>query len=177
MRRLQIGVIGSNSDLKYGKELESIAENIGKIIAEKNCILLFGAEKTDSLSTVACKGAKKKDGIVVAVSPNKDKEIFQKDVDVIISTGSNIGGGREFVFILSCDAIIVIGGGSGTLGEIAIAYQANIPIIVLENSGGWAGKLANSFLDERKRELIHSAKTPEMAVELAINLAKERIKN
>jgi len=42
--------------------------------------------------------------------------------------------------VLSCNALICIWG-SGTLNEIAIAYQANIPIVDLEGSGGWGDKL------------------------------------
>lgn len=174
MKRLQIGVMGSVKDLNYGVELERLAERIGELIAENNCILLFGAEKDyDSLSTAACRGAKKKNGLAVGITYNKGKDIFEKDADIIISTGLDRGGGREFVLTLSCDVIIALNGGSGTLTEIAIAYQANIPVIVLEGTGGWADKLANQYLDGRKRQKIYSAKTPEKAVSLALLLSQE----
>jgi len=174
MKRLQIGVIGSAADLKYGKELEKLAERVGEFIAEKNCILVFGAEKDyDSLSTAACRGAKRKGGITVGITYNKGKKIFQKDVDIIISTGMDRGGGREFVLVLSCDAIIAISGGSGTLTEMAMAYQADIPIVAIENTGGWTDRLANRFIDERNRQKVYGVKTPEEAVELAIKLGRE----
>ncbi|MEK7532335.1 MAG: TIGR00725 family protein, partial [Patescibacteria group bacterium] len=83
------------------------------------------------------------------------------------------GGGREFVLVNSCDAIIIISGGSGTLTETAIAYQMNIPIVALTGSGGWADKLANSYLDTRKRLLIVETKTPAEAAEKALALAQE----
>ncbi len=176
MRRLQIGVMGSAQDLNYTVELERLAERLGELIAERNCILFFGAEKDyDSLSTAACRGAKKKGGLIVGVTYNKSKDIFEKDVDLIISTGLDRGGGREFVLVLSCDVIIALNGGSGTLTEIAIAYQANIPVIVLEGTGGWADKLANQYLDERKRQIIYSAKTPEEVVTLALFLSQAKL--
>ena len=75
---------------------------------------------------------------------------------------------------MSCDAVIALSGGSGTLTEIAIAYQANIPVVVLENTGGWSEKLAGRYLDARKRIKIEAAKDPKSAVELAIGLAKKR---
>ena len=83
------------------------------------------------------------------------------------------GGGREFILVNSCDAIICVSGGSGTLTEIAIAYQSNIPIIVIENTKGWSEKLSGQFLDNRKRVKCVSAKTPKEAVKKALLLIKE----
>jgi len=173
MRRLQIGVMGSAADLNYSKELEKIAEEIGELIAKSKNILVYGAEKDyDSLSTAAAKGAKRYNGITVGITYGKGKNIFNKtDTDIIISTGIEKGGGREFVLVNSCDVIIAISGGSGTLTEIAIAYQSNIPIIVIENTGGWSEKLSGKYLDERQRVKIISAKNPKEAVETAIKEA------
>jgi len=61
----------------------------------------------------------------------------------------------------------------GTLTEIAIAYQANIPVIVLKDTGGWSEKLGGQFLDSRNRIKIEVAENPKVAVELAIKLAKK----
>lgn len=89
------------------------------------------------------------------------------------TSGLERGGGRELTLVLSCDAIIALNGGSGTLTEIAIAYQANIPVVVLENSGGWSEKLAGIYLDERRRIRIETASSPKEAVEKAIKLIKQ----
>ena len=126
MSRLQIGVMGSAADLQYEREFEVAAEKIGQLIAERNGILFFGAEKdSDSLSTAACRGAKRAGGLTVGITYGKGKEIWQKDADIIIPRGLERGGGREFVLVLGCDAIISISGGSSTLTEFAVAYQAN----------------------------------------------------
>ena len=99
--------------------------------------------------------------------------MYEKDnADIIIASGMERGGGREFTLVLSCDAIIALSGGSGTLTEIAIAYQDNIPVVVLAGTGGWANKLANQYLDDRKRILIRSADTPSAAVAIAIELTE-----
>lgn len=59
-RKLQIGVMGSAADLRYSKILEKQAEEVGYWVAKKGAVLIFGAEKDyDSLSTAACRGAKK----------------------------------------------------------------------------------------------------------------------
>jgi uncharacterized protein (TIGR00725 family) len=140
--------------------------------------LLFGAEKDfDSLSTVACRGAKRGGGFTIGVTYGKGLDIFEKEnADAVIATGLERGGGRELALVLSCNAIITISGGSGTLTEMAIAYQANIPVVALGGTGGWSEKLAGEYLDSRKRIKVEVADTPQAAVEKAIKLAKKRIK-
>jgi len=174
-RKLQIGVMGSAADLKYSKNFEKLAEELGYWVAEKGATLIFGAEKDyDSLSTAACRGAKRAGGLTIGVTYGKGFDIFEKkNVDVVIASGLERGGGREFTLVLSCDAIIALNGGSGTLTEIAIAYQANIPIIALKNSGGWSEKLGGQYLDDRKRIKVELTKNPREAVNLAIKLAKQ----
>ena len=176
-RNLQIGVIGSVADLKYSKKIESLAEEIGYWIAKKGAILIFGAEKDyDSLSAAACRGAKKANGLTIGITYEKELNIFEKNADVVIASGLVRGGGRELTLALSCDAIIAISGGSGTLTEITIAYQANIPVIALKGTGGWSDGLAEQYLDARKRVKIEIANNPRKAVELAIQLAKKHKK-
>lgn len=171
MRKFQIGVMGSAADLNYSKEIEKIAERVGELIARKGHITVYGAEKDyDSLSTAAARGAKKANGLTVGVTYGKGKDIWDKEnnTDIIICSGLERGGGREFVLVNSCDAIIAISGGSGTITELAIAYQLDIPMVVVSGTGGWADKMANQFFDARKRRIVIGAKTPEEAVERAI---------
>lgn len=172
-RRFQIGVMGSAADLKYTKEIEAAAEEIGRRIAEKNGILFFGAEKDyDSLSTAACRGAKQGGGLTVGITYGKGKDIWgPRDADIIIPCGLERGGGRETTLVLGCDAVIAISGGSGTLTELAIAYQANIPTVALKGYGGWSDKLAGTYIDDRERLLTFAATTPEEAVEIAFREA------
>lgn len=176
MRKIQIGVMGSCSDLKYKKRVEQLAEEVGFWVAKSGAILMYGAEKdTDSLSTAACRGARKAGGICVGVTYNKGLTTFDNSADIIITSGSERGGGREFVLVLSCDAIITVSGGSGTLTEIAIAYQANIPIVALENTGGWSSQLKNTYLDSRKRIKIIPAASAKLGVLKALKLATNKL--
>lgn len=175
-RYLQIGVMGSAADLKYSKDIERLAFEVGALIAEKGAITVYGAEKDyDSLSTAAARGAKSKNGLTVGVTYGKGKDIWDKEgnTDVLICSGLERGGGREFVLVNSCDALIIISGGSGTLTEAAIAYQLNIPIVAIKNTGGWSDKLAGTFIDERKRLIVAEADSPKEAVEKAIALSKK----
>jgi uncharacterized protein (TIGR00725 family) len=173
-RKLQIGVMGSAADLNYTKTLEGIAEELGKEIAKRGGILFFGAEKDyDSLSTAACRGAKSYNGLTVGVTYGKGKDIYQQGADIIISTGAERGGPRESVLVLSCDAVIAVSGGSGTLTELAVAYQGNIPMIAIKGTGGWAGRMADQYFDDRKRRLVYGADTPLEAVDIAFREGRE----
>ncbi len=172
--KIQIGVMGSAQDLNYGPELERIAEEVGYQLARRGAILVFGAEKDyDSLSTAACRGAKSAGGLTVGVTYGRGKDVYQQDADVVICSGMERGGGREFVLAASCDALIGISGGSGTLNELVVGYQLNIPLVVMEGTGGWSDKLANCYFDARKRRLVNGAKTPEEAAELAVKLGQD----
>lgn len=175
MKQLQIGIMGSAADLNYSKEAETFAKELGRLIAESNNILVYGAEKEySSLSTNAAIEASKYNGITVGITGTKSKNIWgDYKPTILIPCGLEIGGGREFTLVLSCDCIIAIGGGSGTLTEMAIAYQAGIPIIVVDKFDGWAKKLSNKYIDERKRLKCIKASTPTEALKKAI---KESIK-
>jgi hypothetical protein len=107
------------------------------------------------------------------VTDGKGKEVVEKDnADIIIASGLERGGGRELTLVLSCDAIITVGGGSGTLTEVAIAYQANIPVIAIVGTGGWSDELVDRYLDQRKRVKVLPAKNAAEAVKLALNKSK-----
>lgn len=169
----QIGVFGSASDLKYSKALEKMAEDVGYLIAQRGGVLMFGLEKDgDSLSMAAVRGAKRGNGLTVGITYGRktDTEICP---DIVITSGMERGGGREYILGINCDAAIAISGGSGTLNEIAVAYQLNIPVVAISNTGGWAEKLAGQYLDDRKRLKIFTAENAKQAVDMAFELAKK----
>ena len=170
MKKIQIGVMGSAADLNYSDEALNFAKELGKLIAKSGNILVYGAEKEyTSLSTEAAKVASKYNGITVGVAGGKSKKVYGKfRPTILINSGLEIGGGREFTLVNSCDVIIAISGGSGTLTEMAIAYQAGIPIIVVDKFGGWAEKLADNYIDDRKRLKCLAVDNPSDAVSLAI---------
>jgi hypothetical protein len=74
---------------------------------------------------------------------------------------TGIGHARNLAVAASGDAVIAVGGGYGTLAEIAYARILGRPVVVLEP--GW----------DLGREGVERASTPEEAVELALRLASE----
>lgn len=174
-RKLQIGVMGSCADLEYSRQVEGLAEQVGEEIAKAGAVLLFGAEKDlHSISAAACRGAKRSGGLTVGVTYGATIDGIVEQADAVITAGMGRGGGREFVLVSSCDAIICLSGGSGTLTEIAIAYQAGIPIIVLTGTGGWSDRLSGTFLDDRKRVFTEPARDAKTAVNLALEQIKKK---
>lgn len=176
MKKFQIGIMGSAADLNYSKEALACAKKLGQLIAQSGHILVYGAEKAySSLSTNAAIAASKNGGITVGITYGKDKNIYGDFCPtVLIPCGLELGGGREYTLILTCDIIIAIGGGSGTLTEMAIAYQANIPIITINKYPGWAKKLSNKYIDKRHRLKCLGINTPEEALNLALKILQER---
>lgn len=153
MKKLQIGVMWSAADLGYEQNISDLAFEIGKIIASLGCVMVYGAEKdSDSLSTSAARGAKSVWWFVMGVTYGKTPDVWWEMLDLtdcMVCTGMERGGWREFVLVSSCDAIVVVGGWSGTLNEMTVAYQKKIPIFAMKWTGGWADKLADQYIDER----------------------------
>jgi uncharacterized protein (TIGR00725 family) len=174
IRRIQIGVMGSAADLGYTEAVAKLAEEIGREVALAGCTLVFGAEKDcDSLSTAAGRGARNAGGLSVGVTYGKGLQVHD-DADVIIATGMERGGGREFVLAISCDVIIAISGGSGTLNEMVVAYQANIPVVGIVGCGGWSELSAGHAFDARRPYLaVKIARTAKEAVHLALEAIRE----
>ena len=90
----------------------------------------------------AARGAKRSGGLVVGISPglSLDEHVYKYESptachDVLVFTGSGLMG-REVVNIRSSDIVIIVGGSSGTLGELAIAYDEGKLIGVLTGTGG-----------------------------------------
>lgn len=170
MRKLQIGVIGSAGseeyfDRKPSKKIYQVAEKVGELVAQNGAILITGGK--GGIMEAACRGAKSKGGITVGIVKGKERKTANLYVDLEIVSGME-GCGEETMLILSCDGLIALGGGSGTLQELAIAYRNKKPVVVIENLSGWAEKLTKSYLDQRKNIKFRLAKNPQEAIEILL---------
>jgi len=161
-RRKQILVIGSGKDQCSDSTYQS-AYKVGSEIAKRNGILLTGG--LGGVMEAASKGAREAGGLVVGIIPQDNKAEANSYCDVVIATG--FGSARDFVTAYSADAVIIVGGGAGTLIEAAAAYQKRIPIIALRGSGGVADRLADNYLDDRAIERIIGESNPETTVNTA----------
>jgi len=113
---------------------------IGQEIARADCILVNGA--CPGLPDEAAFGAKNAGGLTMGISPafsEHEHTIKYKspseNYDIIIYTGMGLME-RDLVNIRSSDAIIILGGGIGTLNEFTVAFDEGKPIGVLTGTGG-----------------------------------------
>lgn len=136
---LTIGVMGgSGSDIP--EAYLTRAEELGEAVGEQGCVLVTGA--CPGLPFASARGAKRKGATVVGISPGLSlwEHAYKYESptayhDILIFTGSGLMG-REVVNIRSSDIVAFVGGSSGTLGELAIAYDEGKLIGVLTGTGG-----------------------------------------
>ncbi len=167
MKRILIAVVGHGLHAK--KKHLKLAEEVGKEIAKRGGVVLCGGRSEGIMDAVA-KGCKSMNGLVIGILPESDRSKVSKYVNIPIITG--MGFARNQILALSCDAMIVIGGGVGTLTEMAYAYAYSKPIIVLKGTGGLSEKFVGKYMDEKRRIRVRSAKNARSAVELAFKLSK-----
>jgi uncharacterized protein (TIGR00725 family) len=174
-RMVRIGVIGQSGDIP--SEMKIIAEEIGEEIGLKGAVLMTGG--TTGVMEYCSKGAKTTNGLVIGFLPGDTLEMANDYIDIPITTGLPFDY-RSSVMIHSSDAVIMIGGGNGTLGELSCAYLNLKPIIIIETSGGWASKAKQFacegiYMDERKTVKIDFCSEAKIAVEIALKRAKENV--
>jgi hypothetical protein len=126
MKRVVIGVVGGrDTEEKYLK----IAEELGRLIAEKGAILISGG--LSGVMEAASRGAKTAGGITVGVLPQDHKDYANPYIDVPVATG--LGIGRNVIITRTADAIIAVNGEYGTLSEIAFGLQMGKPVIAIDS--------------------------------------------
>jgi uncharacterized protein (TIGR00725 family) len=80
----------------------------------------------------ACRGAKGAGGTTIGILPGSERAAANAFVDVAVPTG--LGEARNALVVRAADAVIAVGGGYGTLSEIALALKAGKPVVGL---GSW----------------------------------------
>ena len=137
--KLTIGVMGASGGT-LTEEIRQRAYRLGEAIAARDVILITGG--CPGLPYEAVRGAKANGGFVVGISPGLSVDEHEgkyaspvEGFDVLVYTGSGLMG-REITNIRSCDIVVIAGGRTGTLGELAIAYDEGRLIGVLTGTGG-----------------------------------------
>lgn len=158
--KTKIGVMGSAQGPTLSRNGGVLkAQELGKWIAKTDCILVNGA--CPGLPNEAAIGAKENGGFVIGVSPafseKEHRELYRSPenaYDIILYTGMGLME-RDILNIRSSDAIILVGGGIGTLNEFTVAYDEGKIVGVLTGTGGISEhipevlKMCNRDLNER----------------------------
>jgi uncharacterized protein (TIGR00725 family) len=99
----------------------------------------------------ACRGAREAGGTTIGILPGSDRSAANAYVGIAIPTG--LGEARNALVVRAADALIAIGGGYGTLSEIAFALKAGKRVVGL---GTW------------DIDGVEAADSPEAAVETVL---------
>ncbi|MEI6092138.1 MAG: TIGR00725 family protein, partial [bacterium] len=158
MKIKTIGIIGDSAEKK---ELNKIAEEMGRLIAEAGYSLVTGGR--DGVMGAASRGAQSvpnrpETARVIGVLPGTDGTEANQHLDYAISTG--IGWARNQIVVLSSDIIVVVGGSSGTLCEISYSWVYNKPILAFTGVEGWSNKMAGKAVDDRRTDTIIGVSSP-----------------
>lgn len=155
-RRLQIAVVGAGS---CGAVLARRAREVGEEIARRGAVLLTGG--LGGVMAAASAGAEAAGGLVVGVLPGSDAAVSSPDPAVGVAIFTGMGQARNLVLVLSADAVVAVGGGWGTLSEIALALKHGRPVVLLES---WDLDRPDGL----QEPLLRRAGDPRQAVELAL---------
>lgn len=105
-----------------------------------------------------------REGDTIAVLPSFDRHKCNPYVDIVIPTGMDV---VRNAMTGAADAVVVIGGGAGTLSEMAFAWTYLRLIVAYRTVPGWGAKLADQRIDDRVRypeipdDRVYGADTPE----------------
>lgn len=143
-----IAVVGDAS-LAADAQAARIAFEIGRGLIDGGYRLVTGGlgGVMEAASRGARSSAKWRSGDIVAVLPGSDRRAANAYVDIVVCTG--LDHGRNLI-VAQADALIAVGGGAGTLSEIAFAWIQRRLIVGLR-CGGWSERLADQRIDERVR--------------------------
>ena len=103
-------------------------------------------------------------GTTVGLLPGLDRGDGNPHLSVSVPTG--LGQGRNLLLVRSSDALVAVGGGFGTLSEIALALRTGVPVVGLAT---WSLQL-----DASPVEAFPVAGDADTAARLALEAARSR---
>lgn len=114
----------------------------------------------------AALGAREAGGETLGILPGKLEEGgANSQLDWAVYT--DLGQARNQIIVQSAAAVVAVGGGWGTLSEIALALKHRIPVILLES-------FSLQLPDGTDDALLHTADSAADAVRLAIKHARRK---
>ena len=123
-----IGVVGPGE----ASEAELVAaEEVGAGLASLGAVVVTGG--LGGVMEAACRVARSRRGRTLGILPGEDREAANGWVEIVVATG--LGELRNGLIVRACDALVAVGGGYGTLSEVALALRLGRPVVGL---GTWA---------------------------------------
>jgi uncharacterized protein (TIGR00725 family) len=101
------------------------AEEIGAGLAAAGAVVVTGG--LGGVMEAACRGARSRRGRTVGILPGEDRDAANGWVEIAIATG--LGELRNGLVVRAADAVVAVGGGHGTLSEVALALKLGRPVV------------------------------------------------
>ncbi|HET7050273.1 MAG TPA: TIGR00725 family protein [Solirubrobacteraceae bacterium] len=101
------------------------AEQVGSGLASAGAVVVCGG--LGGVMAAACRGADAAGGLTIAILPGSDRRAANQWARVVIPTG--MGEMRNALVVRAADAVIAVGGGYGTLSEVALALKTGVPVV------------------------------------------------
>lgn len=153
-RRLPlVSVVGSS---RCGPDISSLAELAGKLLAEAGVGIVCGGG--GGVMEAVCRGAVGAEGVTIGILPGEEPRAANPYIRFAIPTG--IGEARNAIVVRAGSAVLAIGGGYGTLSEIALAMKWGKPVIglstweAIDGSGQQAAVERCSSVEDAVRKLV-----------------------
>jgi uncharacterized protein (TIGR00725 family) len=124
-RRRLVAVCGESDPQT---SLADLAFELGRGIAQRDAVLICGG--LTGVMEHAARGARAAGGLTIGLLPGDDPDEANDYVDVAIATG--LGHARNAILARTADGVIAVGGGLGTLSEIALALRNGRPTIGIQ---------------------------------------------
>lgn len=147
--RKMISILG-DSAIERGGDKYNFAFELGKALVDNGYRVASGGLMGVMEAVFEGAHASKfyREGDTVAISPSFDRGRANPYADIVIATGLDI---YRNVIVANSDAVVVVGGGSGTLAEIATAWSLKRLMLAYADADGWSGQLADKRVDKRIR--------------------------
>jgi uncharacterized protein (TIGR00725 family) len=98
---------------------------VGRGIAERDAVLICGG--LTGVMEHAARGARAAGGLTIGLLPDEDVNDANEYIDISIATG--LGHARNAILARTAHGVVALGGGLGTLSEIALALRNRLPTI------------------------------------------------
>ncbi len=148
-----IGIIGPDT-ASCTKEIYDFGILLGQQLAHNEKFIICGG--MGGFMEAVCKGVKSSGstfyGQTIGILAEVSKDHANKFIDIHIPTG--MGFARNIIIVNSSDIIIAVGGGAGTLSELAFAWQKKKKVLCVSSFEGWAKELSGKKLDNRHEEFF-----------------------
>lgn len=149
MRKI-VAIIGDGT-VGESHALYTLARDAGRCAVDAGLRVMTGGLR--GVMEAACRGAHESklhhDGDTIGIMPGTETNDANAWVDIAIATGLQH---TRNTIVAQADAIVAVGGGAGTLVELAFAWIHARPIVAL-GSEGWSHALAGKSIDERRGEI------------------------